>query len=88
MALYETEQTFQPNKYRVVQEYPRRYTRCAEYFIDRLGSESAKPIVVDLNIVGRPLKMKLDTGAAFFIISDSTCKANYADVKLRPLAFS
>ena len=52
--------------------------------IDRLGSESAKPIMVDLSIAGRPLQMELDTGAAFSIISESTRKAHFADVKLRP----
>ena len=59
-------------------------THTVRLFIDRLGSESAKPIVVDLNIAGRPLKMELDTGAAFSIISDRTSKAHFADVKLRP----
>ena len=54
-----------------------------EYFIDRLGSDSTRPIIIELNIAGRNHQMELDTGAAFSIISERTEKAQFADVKRR-----
>ena len=34
-----------------------------KYFIDRLGSKSTRPIVIDLKIAGRNHQMELDTGS-------------------------
>ena len=51
-----------------------------EYFIDRLGSKSTRPIITDC-------REKPPNGAghrsSFWIISERTHKAQFADVKLR-----
>ena len=39
--------------------------------------------MVSLEIENRTLQMELDTGAAFSVISEATCQASFADVKLR-----
>ena len=54
-----------------------------EVYILCLYSESAQPIMVDLNIEEKKLSMDVDTGVAFSLISDQTRRAMFSNLKLR-----
>ena len=49
----------------------------------RKNTKHIAPVLVSLEIENRTLQMELDTGAAFSVISEATCQASFADVKLR-----
>ena len=54
-----------------------------EVYILCLDSESAQPIMVDLNIEEKKLSMDVDTGVAFSLISDQTRRAMFSNLKLQ-----
>ena len=53
-----------------------------QFYIDRIGSDTSKPIMLELDVEGHKLDMELDTGAAFSIISECTCQDYFSDMPL------
>ena len=54
-----------------------------EFKLHTVGSKASQPIILQVDIEGRTLPMELDTGAAFSIISESTYKSTFSDMRLR-----
>ena len=54
-----------------------------EFYLQRVSSKSATPIMVSVDIEGKSLDMEVDTDAPFSIISENTHKADISNLKLR-----
>ena len=54
-----------------------------EYVLHKVGNRSVDPVLVQVQINGKPLKMEVDTGAALSIISEGTRMAIFPEEKLR-----
>ena len=53
-----------------------------EFYIGRIGTTTAQPIMVNIDIEGKTVEMEVDTGAAFSLISERTRKTLLPDLTL------
>ena len=71
-------------KHQTQTKYVANNSEDEEFYLNKVGSQSVKPILVQLEIGGVNLDMELDTGAAYTIISERTRKSFFSKLKVRP----
>ena len=71
-------------KHQTQTKYVANNSEDEEFYLNKVGSQSVKPILVQLEIGGVNLDTELDTGAAYTIISERTRKSFFSKLKVRP----